>query len=29
MNAQMRGSPESVPADGSVPGNVPIKAHGG
>src|SRR5258708_5799976 len=28
VNTQVRGSPESIPADGSVPGNVPIEATG-
>src|SRR5260370_38479631 len=29
LNAQVRGSPESVPADRSVPGNIPIEPKGG
>src|SRR5260370_8119890 len=29
LNAQVRGSPESAPADRSVPGNIPIEPKGG
>src|SRR5260370_28167552 len=29
LNAQVRGSPESIPADRSVPGNIPIEPKSG